>query len=59
MDATSYHDIKSSPRQLYLDDPRPWLVGFCGRKDSTTVASVIVEVIAGIPDGQPANSGLN
>jgi hypothetical protein len=28
MDATSYHDIKGSLRQLYLDDPRPWLVGF-------------------------------
>ena len=30
MDGTSYHDIKSSLRQLYLDDPRPWLVGFSG-----------------------------
>ena len=35
MDATSYHDIKSSLRQLYLDDHRPWLVGFSGGKDST------------------------
>lgn len=52
MDATSYHDIKSSLRQIYLDDPRPWLVGFSGGKDSTMVASLIVEVIAGILDGQ-------
>lgn len=52
MDATSYHDIKSSLRQLYLDDPRPWLVGFSGGKDSTMLASLIVEVVAGIPDGQ-------
>jgi hypothetical protein len=28
MDATSYHDIKSFLPQLYLDDPRLWLVGF-------------------------------
>jgi DNA sulfur modification protein DndC len=52
MDATSYQDIKNSLRQLYLDDPRPWLVGFSGGKDSTMVASLIVEVVAGIPDGQ-------
>ena len=52
MDATSYLDIKSSLRQLYLDDPRPWLVGFSGGKDSTMLASLIVEVIAGIPDTQ-------
>jgi 3'-phosphoadenosine 5'-phosphosulfate sulfotransferase (PAPS reductase)/FAD synthetase len=59
MDATSYHDIKSSLRRLYLDAPRPWLVGFRGGKDSTMLASLIVEVVAGIPDGQSANSSLN
>ena len=48
MDATSYHDIKGALRQLYLDDPRPWLVGFSGGKDSTMLASLIVEVVAGI-----------
>jgi hypothetical protein len=30
MDATSYHDIKRALRQLYLNDPRPRLVGFSG-----------------------------
>jgi 3'-phosphoadenosine 5'-phosphosulfate sulfotransferase (PAPS reductase)/FAD synthetase len=43
MDATSYHDIRSSLRQLYLDDPRPWLVGFSGGKDSTMLASLILQ----------------
>jgi 3'-phosphoadenosine 5'-phosphosulfate sulfotransferase (PAPS reductase)/FAD synthetase len=52
MDATSYLGINSSLRQLYVDDARPWLVGFSGDKDSTMLASLIVEVIAGIPDGQ-------
>ena len=52
MDATSYLDIKSSLRQLYLDDPRPWLVGFSGGKDSTMLASLIVEVVVGIPEEQ-------
>jgi DNA sulfur modification protein DndC len=40
MDATSYHDIKASLRQLYPDDPRPWLVGFSGGNDSTMVMSL-------------------
>jgi tRNA(Ile)-lysidine synthase TilS/MesJ len=29
-----FQDIKDSLRQLYLDDQRPWLVGFSGGKDS-------------------------
>jgi 3'-phosphoadenosine 5'-phosphosulfate sulfotransferase (PAPS reductase)/FAD synthetase len=49
MDATSYHGIKSSLRQCYMNDPRPWLVGFSGGKDSTMVASLIVVVVAGSP----------
>jgi hypothetical protein len=52
MGASSYSDIKSSLRNLYLDDPRPWLAGFSGAEDSTMLASLIVEVAAVIPDGQ-------
>ena len=52
MGASSYTDIKDSLRHLYLEDPRPWLVGFSGGKDSTMLASLIVEVVAGIPDDQ-------
>jgi tRNA(Ile)-lysidine synthase TilS/MesJ len=29
-----FQDIKDSLRQLYLEDKRPWLVGFSGGKDS-------------------------
>jgi hypothetical protein len=29
-----FQDIKSSLRQLYLEDQRPWLGGFSGGKDS-------------------------
>ncbi len=50
MGASSYSDIKDSLRLLYLEDPRPWLVGFSGGKDSTMLASLIVEVVAGIPE---------
>ena len=52
MDATSYPTSKALSASVYLDDPRPWLVGFSGGKDSTMLASLIVEVVAGIPDGQ-------
>jgi len=52
MGASSYSDIKDSLRNFYLEDPRPWVVGFSGGKDSTMLASLIVEVVAGIPDDQ-------
>ena len=32
-----FQEIKDSLRQLYLEDPRPWLVGFRGGKDSFTL----------------------
>jgi len=32
MAVTIFQDIKRSLRQLYLEDERPWLVGFsCGK----------------------------
>jgi DNA sulfur modification protein DndC len=52
MGASSYSEIKDSLRNLYLEDPRPWLVGFSGGKDSTMLASLIVEVVAGVPEEQ-------
>jgi hypothetical protein len=36
MGASSYSDIKDSLRSLYVDDPRPWLVGFSGGEDSNS-----------------------
>ncbi len=48
--STPFDQIRADLRALYLDDPRPWLVGFSGGKDSTMVASLIFEVIADIPD---------
>ena len=40
MGTSSYSEIKDSLRHLYLEDPRPWLVGFSGGKDSTMLASL-------------------
>ena len=49
MDATAYKDIKSTLRQLYTEDDRPWLVGFSGGKDSTLVAALIFETVLSLP----------
>lgn len=45
MSVTIYQDIRESVRQLYLEDCRPWLVGFSGGKDSTMVASLVFDAI--------------
>jgi hypothetical protein len=47
MGASSYSDIMDSLRHRYLEDLRPWLVGFSSREDSTVLASLIVEAVAG------------
>lgn len=42
--------IIDSLRSLYLEDSRPWLIGFSGGKDSSLVAHLIFEVVASIPE---------
>jgi len=49
MATTSYQDIKKSLRELYLNDERPWLVGFSGGKDSTMLASLVFDAILSLP----------
>jgi len=49
---TIFQDIKDSLRRLYLDDERPWLVGFSGGKDSTMLASLVFDAILSIPPEQ-------
>jgi DNA sulfur modification protein DndC len=49
MASASYQEIKESLHQLYLDDPRPWLVGFSGGKDSSMVASLLFEAVLAVP----------
>ena len=49
---TTYREIKDSLTLLYLDDPRPWLVGFSGGKDSTLLASLIFDAVLSVPAEQ-------
>jgi 3'-phosphoadenosine 5'-phosphosulfate sulfotransferase (PAPS reductase)/FAD synthetase len=52
MASVTYQEIKNSLRNLYLDDPRPWLVGFSGGKDSTMVASLVFDAVLSVPPDQ-------
>ena len=52
MEPTTYQDIKDSLRNLYLQDARPWLVGFSGGKDSTMLASLVFETVLSVPADQ-------
>lgn len=47
-----FPEICDRLRRLYLEDPRPWLVGFSGGKDSTLVASLIFETVLALPPAQ-------
>ncbi len=47
-----FTEIKASLRDLYFADPRPWLVGFSGGKDSTMVAGLIFDMLKEIPKEQ-------
>jgi 3'-phosphoadenosine 5'-phosphosulfate sulfotransferase (PAPS reductase)/FAD synthetase len=47
--ASAFRNLQSA---FCIHGPRPWLVGFSGGKDSTMLASLIVEVVAAILDAQ-------
>jgi DNA sulfur modification protein DndC len=47
-----FQEIKASLQELYLQDERPWLVGFSGGKDSTMLAALIFDVVLSVPAGQ-------
>ena len=49
MTGRSYEEIRDFLVKLYLEDSRPWLVGFSGGKDSTLLASLIFSTVQDIP----------
>lgn len=44
-----FGEIRNSLAELYRRDDRPWLVGFSGGKDSTMVASLVVDAVLAVP----------
>lgn len=47
-----FKDISDYLRDQYINDPRPWLVGFSGGKDSTLVAALVFNTILSVPEQQ-------
>jgi 3'-phosphoadenosine 5'-phosphosulfate sulfotransferase (PAPS reductase)/FAD synthetase len=52
MAAATNQQIRDSLRQLYVEDPRPRLVGFSGGKDSTLVAALVFDAVISVPPEQ-------
>jgi DNA sulfur modification protein DndC len=49
MPSSVYQDIRNNLCDLYLEDTRPWLVGFSGGKDSTMLASLVFDAVLAVP----------
>jgi DNA sulfur modification protein DndC len=47
-----FDDISNNLRALYINDPRPWVVGFSGGKDSTMVAALVFGAVLSVPSEQ-------
>ena len=45
----SLEDIHDEIRQIYLDYPYPWVIGYSGGKDSTTTLQMIWYALEGLP----------
>jgi DNA sulfur modification protein DndC len=52
MPSAPFASIRHNLKNLYLEDPRPWLVGFSGGKDSSMVASLIFDVVLSLEPEQ-------
>jgi DNA sulfur modification protein DndC len=47
-----FEGINASLQEPYLEDERPWLVGFSDAKDSTMLAALVFDVALSIPAEQ-------
>ena len=45
-----YEDLLEEIRYVYLSDDRPWIIGYSGGKDSTTVAKLVYEMLQSLPE---------
>ena len=48
----NYKSILSEIQQTYLEDTIPWIIGFSGGKDSTTVLQMVFQALSGLPKRQ-------
>lgn len=43
------HDIHQEIRQVYLEDDRPWILGYSGGKDSTCMVQLVWDALVALP----------
>lgn len=43
-------DILDEIRYVYKSDKRPWVIGYSGGKDSTTVVELVYKMLLGLPE---------
>lgn len=48
----NYNSILSEIQQIYLEDSIPWVIGFSGGKDSTTVLQMVFQALSELPREQ-------
>ena len=48
MSGSVFGDITTRLTAMYLEDARPWLIGFSGGKDSTLVASLVFDAVLAV-----------
>ena len=41
--------VEEETKNLYLNDKRPWIIGFSGGKDSTCVVQLVYNVLKNLP----------
>ena len=44
-DIVSYEELLSEIKHVYQSDERPWIIGYSGGKDSTTVVELVYEML--------------
>lgn len=44
-DIVSYEELLNEIRYVYQSDERPWIIGYSGGKDSTTVVELVYEML--------------
>ncbi|WP_326849323.1 DNA phosphorothioation system sulfurtransferase DndC [Bacillus altitudinis] len=49
---TLIDEAKEQIKEAYREDPRPWVVGYSGGKDSTVVVQLVFEALAELPSDE-------
>ncbi len=45
----TFDDLINEIRYVYKSDKRPWIIGYSGGKDSTTVVELVYEMLLSLP----------